>query len=1235
MFSLLSGSYIVGGAAHLSQKHAKILIVDDSPTGRETLGALLYSPEYELHFASNGLEALEKAVEVVPDLILLDVMMPDMNGYEVCENLRQDEVLAEVPVIMVTALDDRKSRLQGIRSGADDFISKPFDTAELGARVQMIVRLNRYRRLNDERRRFEQIIQFSPDGIAIVDEDGIIRQANQTLLNFLQIGDDKNVLGQPLEDLLVGDNPGSFIDVVRQVASGERKIVQAETGLLAYDESLLAVELVMGRFEWDERSMVQVNIHDLTQRHLAEAAKQESERRYRNIFDGAPVAIFEEDFYEIYLALQALKEQGVEDMGAYLDHHLEFVKQMVSLVKITELNTYAEQMFHVSPGEMHFKNLAAIFLPESLNGFKAVLRAIANGDEHLEVENIQQTVDGERLNVLVSTSFPREPEQFHKVLVSLVDITDLKKTEAALRESEWRYRNIFDNAPVVIFEEDFYEVYIALQDLKEQGVEDMRTYLDEHPEFVAEMTKKVIVREMNASAKEIYSWGRSDKDISTLDSIFIPSTSTFFKRELVAIANGERYFREENIEGTTVGNLRNVLVSIAIPEEPEQFHSVLVSVVDITALKQAEAALRASEDRYHKMMQMANDAIFVTEMESLQLVDVNEKAQSLMGMERDDLLSMQIFDLYPDEIKEKCNSFYENAVDKSSYATEACQVVDADGKWIDVEITNSRIELDNKTLLMGIFRDVTERRKQERVREALLSVSIELRKTENYEDVLPAILKQLLVILNADKAVVTHSVGKHVVLYSSDQGEMQLHEAMWEPENGETYWTELQPFAFYNTVKERPQLPWLDGIPSAAAILEAPLFTHNEVIGSIWVGRRSDWEDKDGQILANVADLAANAIQRVNFTDELERRLEYLQALFTLDRAITGSLDLDLIFKVLLQLVNDQLHIGAASVLLYHDDDRSMEFAGGTGFRIHTCRPIYSCEELSFVNQVMSTGQPVSVLDLRAEISKFPEFLSPQILLDQEGFKTYYGVPLKAKGRLLGVLEIFYREKVEYDDTAMDFLLALADQAAIAISQAKLFDEMQEANQALIVAYDETIEGWALALEMRDNETQGHSWRVTELVVELAKRMGVSGVDLDYLKRGAILHDIGKMGVPDRILHKPGKLTPDEWEIMKKHPEYGYQMLLNIDFLRDSLDIPLYHHERWDGTGYPEGLKGLDIPLSARIFAIIDVWDAVTNDRPYHAAWSHEETLDHIRAQEGKHFDPDVVRNFLGILGIA
>ncbi|MDD3699878.1 MAG: HD-GYP domain-containing protein, partial [Atribacterota bacterium] len=182
------------------------------------------------------------------------------------------------------------------------------------------------------------------------------------------------------------------------------------------------------------------------------------------------------------------------------------------------------------------------------------------------------------------------------------------------------------------------------------------------------------------------------------------------------------------------------------------------------------------------------------------------------------------------------------------------------------------------------------------------------------------------------------------------------------------------------------------------------------------------------------------------------------------------------------------------------------------------------------------------------------------------------------------------------------------------------------------LAYDTTIEGWAQALELRDRETEGHTRRVADLTVKLAQALGVKSEDLIHIRRGALLHDIGKMGIPDRILLKPGPLTPEEWEIMKKHPVYAWELLSPIKYLRPALDIPYYHHERWDGTGYPRGLKGEEIPLSARIFAVVDVWDALTSDRPYRPAWSQEKALQYIKEQSGHHFDPRVVEKFLGLL---
>jgi len=218
---------------------------------------------------------------------------------------------------------------------------------------------------------------------------------------------------------------------------------------------------------------------------------------------------------------------------------------------------------------------------------------------------------------------------------------------------------------------------------------------------------------------------------------------------------------------------------------------------------------------------------------------------------------------------------------------------------------------------------------------------------------------------------------------------------------------------------------------------------------------------------------------------------------------------------------------------------------------------------------------------------------------------------------------------LEPDDEWLGFLQTLAGQAAIAIDNATLFENLQRSNTDLILAYDTTLEGWSAALDLRDKETEGHTQRVTVLTVKLAESMGFNPSELVQVRRGALLHDIGKMGVPDRILLKPDKLTDDEWVIMRMHPTYAYQMLKPISYLRQALDIPYGHHEKWDGSGYPRGLKGENIPLAARIFAIVDIYDALTSDRPYRKSWGQGKTLEYIRELSGTHLDPQVVAAFL------
>ena len=217
-----------------------------------------------------------------------------------------------------------------------------------------------------------------------------------------------------------------------------------------------------------------------------------------------------------------------------------------------------------------------------------------------------------------------------------------------------------------------------------------------------------------------------------------------------------------------------------------------------------------------------------------------------------------------------------------------------------------------------------------------------------------------------------------------------------------------------------------------------------------------------------------------------------------------------------------------------------------------------------------------------------------------------------------------HRMLKEADQSRRALLSVAEDQKLTQEALGKTADELME-------AYDATLQGWSTALEMRERETAGHSHRVVRNTLNLARALGYDNNELVHIQRGALLHDIGKMGIPDSILLKPGPLTEDEWMIMRQHPSYAKRMLTSIPYLLPALDIPYYHHERWDGSGYPNGLAGEDIPLTARIFAVMDVWDALSSDRPYRPAWTSEVVLKYLRDQAGKQFDPRVVDAFFEI----
>lgn len=394
-----------------------------------------------------------------------------------------------------------------------------------------------------------------------------------------------------------------------------------------------------------------------------------------------------------------------------------------------------------------------------------------------------------------------------------------------------------------------------------------------------------------------------------------------------------------------------------------------------------------------------------------------------------------------------------------------------------------------------------------------------------------------------------------------------------------------------------------------------------EVEVALWT---APLRDKSGEVTGVVVALSDMTGKRAAEA-EIRRQFERLASLRAIDQAITGSMDLEVTLNVVLDQTVDRLGVDAAAVLLLDPYSQVLEYAAGRGFRLEE---IY--ETRLRMGEGVAGRAALERRTLHAMIGEGRALHGSRTdWLLREGFVSHYVAPLLVKGQVRGVLEVFQRGPLNVDRYWIEFLETLAGQTAIAVDNTALFEELQRSNAKLTIAYDATLEGWSRALDLRDEETEGHTRRVTEACVRLAKAIGVEAEELVHIRRGALLHDIGKMGVPDEILRKPGPLTEDEWQVMRRHPVYAYELLAPISFLHPALDIPFCHHERWDGTGYPRGLKGEEIPLAARIFAVVDVWDALRSDRPYRSKLSREEALDYIESQAGRYFDPDVVRAFL------
>jgi len=660
---------------------------------------------------------------------------------------------------------------------------------------------------------------------------------------------------------------------------------------------------------------------------------------------------------------------------------------------------------------------------------------------------------------------------------------------------------------------------------------------------------------------------------------------------------------------------------------------------DVTERKRLEKERDAIFSELERFFSVVPDLVCIASAKGY-FTKVNDAWETTLGYSKEELLSEPFENfIHPDDVE-----LTRKEVERQLAGNYTIRFINryrhknGEYRWFEWVATPA-LEGD---VLYAAARDVTERRSAEveileksKELEALFNISAHLRTAQTVEEMIPVVLSQMAQTLKADagafilldenqtsfayklgSGLLAENTGKQFDVAGSISGQVMKT---------------LQPYSTndYDNDPHRSRLMRSNGIGPAVIV---PLQSEKEFIGTLLCARAKDrhkdsFTSADIRLLVSIGEMVGNALRRASLYNDALSRLQRVQALRAIDAEINTNLDFQSTLRVLVEQTMSQLKVDAAAVLLYNPNTYTLECATASGFRGKDIEETQHRLDRGFANVAIMERRLVKIPDL----SYVPDSLSQELAKNEE-FTSCYISPMIAKGQVRGVLEVFNRAPLQPNEEWFDFLESLGAQAAIAIDNAQLFIDLEKSNLNLLLAYDATIAGWSHALDLKDKETEGHTLRVTEWTVKLANLAGFSEDEIAHIRRGALLHDIGKMGVPDKIINKTGELTEEEWDIMRQHPQYAYNMLCPIEFLRPALDIPYCHHEKWDGTGYPRGLQGLGIPYAARLFAVVDVWDALIHARSYHKAWSFKKAVAFIKSQSGKHFDPEAVNLFMKMM---
>ncbi len=847
-----------------------------------------------------------------------------------------------------------------------------------------------------------------------------------------------------------------------------------------------------------------------------------------------------------------------------------------------------------------------------------VFNRLARGEKVRQMITSIQNARGEFIWQLISGDVVKSGDRLLNVVIAWKDITSIILTNRELEEKEQTLRNVLDQSidGVVLTDENGIIItwnagQEAITSLQAEDVLGRPLWEVQH-EFALNFDQQESLTLEELRQK--------------LELFLITGTSPWANRVLetpIRWPNGETHYIESNI--------------YVIPTR--RGYMLGSTSRDVTERRNTEARVTEARDYYLKLLEHFPASVWLTDRKG----DCNYVNQTWIDTtaqdgELDEIPIQKYWQwaIHPEDLEcsltEFVTSFQQRQPLRLHYRMRR-----KDGKfrWV-ADVGQPFTDLEgNFAGYIGACFEIHETIERQGELETMLSISAVVNSAGDIHEMIEKLLDETINLVKGENtAFALPSANPNQITIVAAKGD-------WQQEIGQALVPNVMPTqVFYNQIPlinfKNFSMAFKDKQPGPGEdyVIIQPLVVQNKSVGLFSVGRNAPFSPSEIRLVTGIANIAATAINRTNLHKETELYAQKMAAIGSIGRLMAETFDLQGIYHLLNYAVQDLIeNVSAVAISRYYPEEKILKYQYYVNNKqtidISTIPPIeVEPASKNYTSRVILERIPL-IINCVGDNS--PQSSTKPLSAESARHSALY-VPLIAEGNVLGVLQAHSTAHSRFSQSDVDLMSLIANTAAIAIENAALFTNLQKANQDLIHAYDTTLEGWALALELRDQETRGHSSTTLDLTMQFCRAVGIPETELPYIRRGALLHDIGKMGIPDNILLKEGPLTDEEWVVMRRHPVYAFDLLNKIDFLDRSLDIPYCHHEHWDGSGYPRGLKGEEIPLTARIFAIVDVWNALQRDRPYRPAWPREKTIAYIQSQSGIQFDPQLIEIFMGML---